>query len=146
MFTIKSAVIEAQSVTFQLPAGFQLFQVQEESVDPTVSILPPGGSYVVTLSLNHSQLSSEQEFLDIFSEGGYMLLSPIEPITCGALTGHCAAYLSGKEGCWEVRLNLPASPEDDYNTLVFQFYSQQYTSLTTLRNDPAIDFLLSSIA
>ena len=74
-----------------------------------------------------------------------MLLSPVEQITCGALSGHCAAYLSGQQGCWEVRLDLPTIPDNRYNTLVFQFYSQQYTSLITLRNDPAIDFLLSSI-
>lgn len=145
MFTVKSAVLEAQAVTFRLPAGFQLLQRQEETVDPSLMLSAPNGRYTVTLSLSRSKLSSEQELLDIFSEGGYMLLSPVEPITCGALSGHCAAYLSGKQGCWEVRLDLPTIPDNRYNTLVFQFYSQQYTSLITLRNDPAIDFLLSSI-
>ena len=145
MFTVKSAVLEVQSVTFQLRTGFQLLQEHEEFVDPTLLLSAPEGDYTVTLSLSHSQLPSELELLDIFSEGGYMLLSPVEQITCGALSGHCAAYLSGQQGCWEVRLDLPTIPDNRYNTLVFQFYSQQYTSLITLRNDPAIDFLLSSI-
>ena len=145
LFTVKSAVLEVQSVTFQLPTGFQLLQEHEEFVDPTLLLSAPEGDYTVTLSLRHSQLPSELELLDIFSEGGYMLLSPVEQITCGALSGHCAAYLSGQQGCWEVRLDLPTIPDNRYNTLVFQFYSQQYTSLITLRNDPAIDFLLSSI-
>ena len=145
LFTVKSAVLEVQSVTFQLPTGFQLLQEHEEFVDPTLLLSAPEGDYTVTLSLSHSQLASELELLDIFSEGGYMLLSPVEQITCGALSGHCAAYLSGQQGCWEVRLDLPTIPDNRYNTLVFQFYSQQYTSLITLRNDPAIDFLLSSI-
>lgn len=145
LFTVKSAVLEVQSVTFQLPTGFQLLQEHEEFVDPTLLLSAPEGDYTVTLSLSHSQLPSELELLDIFSEGGYMLLSPVEQITCGALSGHCAAYLSGQQGCWEVRLDLPTIPDNRYNTLVFQFYSQQYTSLITLRNDPAIDFLLSSI-
>lgn len=145
MFTVKSAVLEVQSVTFQLPTGFQLLQEHEEFVDPTLLLSAPEGDYTVTLSLSHSQLPSELELLDIFSEGGYMLLSPVEQITCGALSGHCAAYLSGQQGCWEVRLDLPTISDNRYNTLVFQFYSQQYTSLITLRNDPAIDFLLSSI-
>ena len=145
MFTVKSAVLEVQSVTFQLPTGFQLLQEHEEFVDPTLLLSAPEGDYTVTLSLSHSQLPSELELLDIFSEGGYMLLSPVEQITCGALSGHCAAYLSGQQGCWEVRLDLPTIPDNRYNTLVFQFYSQQYTSLIALRNDPAIDFLLSSI-
>lgn len=145
MFTVKSAVLEVQSVTFQLPTGFQLLQEHEEFVDPTLLLSAPEGDYTVTLSLSHSQLPSELELLDIFSEGGYMLLSPVEQITCGALSGHCAAYLSGQQGCWEVRLDLPTIPDNRYNTLVFQFYSQQYTSLITLRNNPAIDFLLSSI-
>ena len=145
MFTVKSAVLEVQSVTFQLPTGFQLLQEHEEFVDPTLLLSAPEGDYTVILSLSHSQLPSELELLDIFSEGGYMLLSPVEQITCGALSGHCAAYLSGRQGCWEVRLDLPTIPDNRYNTLVFQFYSQQYTSLITLRNDPAIDFLLSSI-
>ena len=145
MFTVKSAVLEVQSVTFQLPTGFQLLQEHEEFVDPTLLLSAPEGDYTVTLSLSHSQLPSELELLDIFSEGGYMLLSPVEQITCGALSGQCAAYLSGQQGCWEVRLDLPTIPDNRYNTLVFQFYSQQYTSLITLRNDPAIDFLLSSI-
>lgn len=145
MFTVKSAVLEVQSVSFQLPTGFQLLQEHEEFVDPTLLLSAPEGDYTVTLSLSHSQLPSELELLDIFSEGGYMLLSPVEQITCGALSGHCAAYLSGQQGCWEVRLDLPTIPDNRYNTLVFQFYSQQYTSLITLRNDPAIDFLLSSI-
>ena len=145
MFTVKSAVLEVQSVTFQLPTGFQLLQEHEEFVDPTLLLSAPEGDYTVTLSLSHSQLPSELELLDIFSEGVYILLSPVEQITCGALSGHCAAYLSGQQGCWEVRLDLPTIPDNRYNTLVFQFYSQQYTSLITLRNDPAIDFLLSSI-
>ena len=145
MFTVKSAVLEVQSVSFQLPTGFQLLQEHEEFVDPTLLLSAPEGDYTVTLSLSHSQLPSELELLDIFSEGGYMLLSPVEQITCGALSGHCAASLSGQQGCWEVRLDLPTIPDNRYNTLVFQFYSQQYTSLITLRNDPAIDFLLSSI-
>ena len=145
MFTVKSAVLEVQSVTFQLPTGFQLLQEHEEFVDPTLLLSAPEGDYTVTLSLSHSQLPSELELLDIFSEGGYMLLSPVEQITCGALSGHCAAYLSGQQGCWEVRLDLPTIPDNRYNTLVFHFYSQQYTSLITLQNDPAIDFLLSSI-
>ena len=145
MFTVKSAVLEVQSGTFQLPTGFQLLQEHEEFVDPTLLLSAPEGDYTVTLRLSHSQLPSELELLDIFSEGGYMLLSPVEQITCGALSGHCAAYLSGQQGCWEVRLDLPTIPDNRYNTLVFQFYSQQYTSLITLRNDPAIDFLLSSI-
>lgn len=145
LFTVKSAVLEVQSVTFQLPTGFQLLQEHEEFVDPTLLLSAPEGDYTVTLSLSHSQLPSELELLDIFSEGGYMLLSPVEQITCGALSGHCAAYLSGQQGCWEVRLDLPTIPDNRYNTLVFHFYSQQYTSLITLRNDPAIDFLLSSI-
>lgn len=145
LFTVKSAVLEVQSVSFQLPTGFQLLQEHEEFVDPTLLLSAPEGDYTVTLSLSHSQLPSELELLDIFSEGGYMLLSPVEQITCGALSGHCAAYLSGQQGCWEVRLDLPTIPDNRYNTLVFQFYSQQYTSLITLRNDPAIDFLLSSI-
>lgn len=145
LFTVKSAVLEVQSVTFQLPTGFQLLQEHEEFIDPTLLLSAPEGDYTVTLSLSHSQLPSELELLDIFSEGGYMLLSPVEQITCGALSGHCAAYLSGQQGCWEVRLDLPTIPDNRYNTLVFQFYSQQYTSLITLRNDPAIDFLLSSI-
>ena len=145
LFTVKSAVLEVQSVTFQLPTGFQLLQEHEEFVDPTLLLSAPEGDYTVTLSLSHSQLPSELELLDIFSEGGYMLLSPVEQITCGALSGHCAAYLSGQQGCWDVRLDLPTIPDNRYNTLVFQFYSQQYTSLITLRNDSAIDFLLSSI-
>lgn len=146
MFTVKSNAVEAQSVTFQLPAGFQTRPGPAEAVDPTLLLLPPEGDYTVTVSLNFSQLPSDQELLDIFSEGGYMVLSSVEPISCGVLTGHCAAYLSGKQGCWEVRLDLPTTPDGAYNTLVFQFYSQHYTALTTLRNDPAIDFLLSSIA
>ena len=110
LFTVKSAVLEVQSVTFQLPTGFQLLQEHEEFVDPTLLLSAPEGDYTVTLSLSHSQLPSELELLDIFSEGGYMLLSPVEQITCGALSGHCAAYLSGQQGCWEVRLTIAITP------------------------------------
>lgn len=146
MFTVKSAMLEACSVTFQIPAGFQLLQTWEEFVDPTLVLLAPKNLCTVTLSLSHSQRPSKDELLDIFSEGGYMLLSPVEPITCGALSGYCAAYLSGKYGYWEVRLDIPAVSEGDYNALVIQLSSHQYTSLTTLRNHPSIQFLLSSIA
>ena len=146
MFTVKSAMLEVCPVTFQIPTGFQLLQTREEFVDPTLFLLAPENLCTVALSLSRSQRPSKEELLDIFSEGGYMLLSPVEPIVCGALSGHCAAYLSGKYGYWEVRLDIPSVSDGDYSTLVIQLSSHQYTSLTTLRNHPSIHFLLNSIA
>ena len=100
MFRVESARITAAGVSFQLPTGFVVLEAQEPHVNSTLELRAPDGSYQIIISLDRSVHSSGDELRSILSEGGYSVLRPITPFRQNGLSGHSAAYLSGKQGYW----------------------------------------------
>ena len=145
MFTVKSAALQAQSVTFQLPPGFTLLEAQEPHVNPTLELCAPDGSYQVTISLDRSERTSDHELRSILSEGGYTVLSPITPFQQNGLSGHSAAYLSGRRGYWELRVDLPDAKPSEPNTLVFQLSTHWGRGILTIIDAQPLQSLLQSI-
>lgn len=147
MFTINSAVIEAQSVSFQIPTGFTLLEPEEPHVNSTLALRAPDGSYSIIISQDRSERTSADELRSILSEGGYSVLSPISPFTQNGISGHSAAYLSGKGGYWELRLDIPntSTDTDAPNMLVIQVSTSWGRKILTLMNAQPLQFLLKSI-
>lgn len=147
MFRVESARISAAGLSFQLPTGFVLLESEEPHVNSTLALRAPDGSYCIALSLDHSARPSASELRSILSEGGYSVLRPITPFRQNGLSGHSAAYLSGKRGYWELRLNLPTSSSDSGapNTLVIQLSTHWGRGILSLMDAPPLQFLLHSI-
>lgn len=145
MFTINSAVIEAQSVSFQIPTGFTFLEPEEPHVNSTLALRAPDGSYSIIISQDRSASSSADELRSILSEGGYSVLTPISPFTQNGISGHSAAYLSGKGGYWELRLDLPDAKPDEPNTLVIQLSTHWGRGILTFMNAQPLQSLLKSI-
>ncbi len=145
MFRVESARIIAAGVSFQLPHSFTLLESQEPHVNPTLELRAPDGSYQLTVSLDRSARSSANELRSILSEGGYTVLSPITPFQQNGLSGHSAAYLSGRRGYWELRVNLPDVKPSEPNTLVFQLSTHWGRGILTIIDAQPLQFLLQSI-
>ena len=145
MFEIESAQISAAGLSFQLPHGFTLLESQEPHVNPTLELRAPDGSYQLTVSLDRSKHTSEPELRSILSEGGYTVLSPIAPFRQNGLSGHSAAYLSGRWGYWELRVDLPAAKPREPNTLVFQLSTHWGRGILTIIDAQPLQSLLQSI-
>lgn len=147
MFRVESARISATGLSFQLPTGFVLLESEEPHVNSTLALRAPDGSYCIALSLDHSARPSASELRSILSEGGYSVLQPITPFRQNGLSGHSAAYLSGKRGYWELRLDLPTSSSDSGapNTLVIQLSTHWGRGILSLMDAPPLQFLLHSI-
>lgn len=147
MFEIESARITAAGVSFQLPTGFVVLEAQEPHVNSTLALRAPDGSYQIIVSLDHSAQSSGDELRSILSEGGYSVLRPITPFRQNGLSGHSAAYLSGKRGYWELRVDLPDADGKNGapNTLVFQLVTHWGGGILDLMNTPPLHALLQSI-
>ena len=147
MFEIETARISAAGLSFQLPTGFVLLESEEPHVNSTLALRAPDGSYCIALSLDHSARPSASELRSILSEGAYSVLRPITPFRQNGLSGHSAAYLSGKRGYWELRLDLPTSSSDSGapNTLVIQLSTHWGRGILSLMDAPPLQFLLHSI-
>lgn len=145
MFAVKSAVIQADSVTIQLPSGFSLLEAQEPHVNPTLELQAPDGSYTVTISLDRSRKPSAGELRSILSEGCYRILQPIAPVQCGPLSGHRVVYLSGKRGCCEIRLDLPNPDAHAPNALVFEISTHWGRSIEAFCDSKDVTALLEGI-
>ena len=148
MFLTESVTLSACGIRFQLPPHFTICAPQELTVDPQINLEDSSGSYLITLSLTHSALPSDLELRDIFSEGGYQLLTSIVPFAQNGISGHSAAYLSGKQGYWELRLDIPtAVPNSNTpNTLLIQLSTHLGRQILDFMDAPSIQFLLNSIA
>ena len=145
MFEIESAHISAAGLSFQLPPGFTLLESQEPHVNPTLELRAPDGSYQLTVSLDRSEQTSEWELHSILSEGGYTVLSPIAPFQQNDLSGHSAAYLSGRRGYWELRVDLPNAKPGEPNTLVIQLSTHWGRSVESFCGSPDVALLLQSL-
>ncbi len=147
MFEIESARITAAGVSFQLPTGFLLLESQEPHVNPTLELRAPDGSYLISISTDRSAKPSGDELHSILSEGGYHVLSPITPYSQNGLSGHSAAYLSGRRGYWELRIDLPNSAPGSAapNTLVIQLSTHWGRSILSLIDALPLQLLLQSI-
>ena len=147
MFEIESARITAAGVSFQLPTGFVVLEAQEPHVNSTLALRAPDGSYQIIISLDHSAQSSGDELRSILSEGGYSVLRPITPFRQNGLSGHSAAYLSGKRGYWELRLDLPTSSSDSGapNTLVIQLSTHWGRGVAAYCDSPEVTALVQSL-
>ena len=147
MFLTESVTLSTCGIQFQLPPHFTILSPQELTVDSQLILQSPAEDYTILLSLTHSELPSGLELQDIFAEGGYQLLTPITPFRQNGLSGHSAAYLSGKRGYWELRLNLPTSSSDSGapNTLVIQLSTHWGRGILSLMDAPPLQFLLHSI-
>ena len=145
MFEIESAHISATGLSFQLPPGFTLLESQEPHVNPTLELRAPDGSYQLTVSLDRSEQTSEWELHSILSEGGYTVLSPIAPFQQNDLSGHSAAYLSGRRGYWELRVDLPNAKPGEPNTLVIQLSTHWGRGILMIIDAQPLQSLLQSI-
>ena len=147
MFLTESVTLSTCGIQFQLPPHFTILSPQELTVDSQLILQSPAEDYTILLSLTHSELPSGLELQDIFAEGGYQLLTPITPFRQNGLSGHSAAYLSGKRGYWELRLDLPTSSSDSGapNTLVIQLSTHWGRGILSLMDAPPLQFLLHSI-
>ncbi len=147
MFRVESARISAAGVSFQLPTGFVILETQEPHVNSTLELRAPNGSYQIIISMDHSAQSSGDELRSILSEGGYTVLSPIAPFQQNGLSGHSTAYLSGKRGYWELRMDLPDADVKNGapNTLVFQLVTHWGRGILDLMNTPPLHAFLQSI-
>ena len=145
MFEIESAHISAAGLSFQLPPGFTLLESQEPHVNPTLELRAPDGSYQLTVSLDRSEQTSEWELHSILSEGGYTVLSPIAPFQQNDLSGHSAAYLSGRRGYWELRVDLPNAKPGEPNTLVIQLSTHWGRGILMIIDAQPLQSLLQSI-
>lgn len=147
MFRVESARITAAGVSFHLPTGFVVLEAQEPHVNSTLELRAPDGSYQIIISLDHSAQSSGDELRSILSEGGYSVLRPITPFRQNGLSGHSAAYLSGKRGYWELRVDLPDADGKNGapNTLVVQLVTHWGRGILGLMDVPPLRLLLQSI-
>ena len=147
MFEIESARITAAGVSFQLPTGFTLLESQEPHVNSTLALRAPDGGYQLIVSLDHSAQSSGDELRSILSEGGYSVLRPITPFCQNGLSGHSAAYLSGKRGYWELRVDLPDADGKNGapNTLVFQLVTHWGRGVAAYCDSPEVTALVQSL-
>lgn len=147
MFRVESARITAAGVSFQLPTGFVVLEAQEPHVNSTLELRAPDGSYQIIISLDRSVHSSGDELRSILSEGGYSVLRPITPFRQNGLSGHSAAHLSGKQGYWELRVDLPDADDKNVapNTLVFQLVTHWGQGILGLMNTLPLHALLQSI-
>ena len=147
MFEIESARITAAGVSFQLPTGFVVLEAQEPHVNSTLELRAPDGSYQIIISLDHSAQSSGDELRSILSEGGYSVLRPITPFRQNGLSGHSAAYLSGKRGYWELRVDLPDADGKNSapNTLVFQLVTHWGRGVASYCDSPEVTALVQSL-
>lgn len=145
MFYTESVTLSACGIQFQLPHGFAILESQEPQVNPTLELRAPDGSYQLTVSLDRSEQTSERELHSILSEGGYTVLSPIAPFTQNGLSGHSAAYLSGRRGYWELRVDLPNAKPGEPNTLVFQLSTHWGRSVESFCGSPDVAILLQSL-
>ena len=145
MFRVESARITAAGVSFQLPTGFTLLESQEPHVNSTLALRAPDGSYQIIISLDHSAQSSGDELRSILSEGGYSVLRPITPFRQNGLSGHSAAYLSGKRGYWELRVDVSNAKPGEPNTLVFQLSTHWGRGILSIIDAQPLQSLLQSI-
>lgn len=147
MFEIESARITAAGVSFQLPTGFVVLEAQEPHVNSTLALRAPDGSYQIIISLDHSAQSSGDELRSILSEGGYSVLRPITSFRQNGLSGHSAAYLSGKRGYWELRVDLPDADGKNRapNTLVFQLVTHWGRGVAAYCDSPEVTALVQSL-
>lgn len=147
MFEIESACISIVGISLQLPTGFLLLESEEPHVNSTLTLRAPDGSYLISISTDRSAKSSGDELRSILSEGGYHVLSPITPYSQNGLSGHSAAYLSGRRGYWELRIDLPdpAPSSAAPNTLVIQLSTHWGRSILSLIDALPLQLLLQSI-
>ena len=147
MFEIESARITAAGISFRLPTGFVVLEAQEPHVNSTLELRAPDGSYQIIISLDHSAQSSGDELRSILSEGGYSVLRPITPFRQNGLSGHSAAYLSGKRGYWELRVDLPNADGKNGvpNTLVFQLVTHWGRGVAAYCDSPEVTALVQSL-
>ena len=145
MFRVESARITAAGVSFQLPTGFVVLEAQEPHVNSPLELRAPDGSYQIIISLDRSVHSSGDELRSILSEGGYSVLRPITSFRQNGLSGHSAAYLSGKQGYWELRVDLPDAKPSEPNTLVFQLSTHWGRGIESFCGSPDVALLLQSL-
>ena len=145
MFYTESVTLSTCGIQFQLPNGFLLLESEEPHVNSTLTLRAPDGSYSIIISQDRSERTSADELRSILSEGGYSVLSPISPFTQNGISGHSAAYLSGKGGYWELRLDVPDVKPDEPNTLVIQLSTHWGRGILTFMNAQPLQFLLKSI-
>ena len=147
MFYTESVTLSTCGIQFQLPTGFLLLESEEPHVNSTLTLRAPDGSYLISISTDRSAKSSGDELRSILSEGGYHVLSPITPYSQNGLSGHSAAYLSGRRGYWELRIDLPNSVPGSAapNTLVIQLSTHWGRSLQSFCGSPDVALLLQSL-
>lgn len=145
MFYTESVTLSTCGIQFQLPNGFLLLESEEPHVNSTLTLRAPDGSYIISISTDRSAKSSGDELRSILSEGGYTVLSPITPFQQNGLSGHSAAYLSGRRGYWELRVDLPDAKPSEPNTLVFQLSTHWGRGILTIIDAQPLQFLLQSI-
>lgn len=145
MFEIESACISIAGISLQLPTGFLLLESEEPHVNSTLTLRAPDGSYLISISTDRSAKPSGDELRSILSEGGYHVLSPITPYSQNGLSGHSAAYLSGRRGYWELRVDLPDAKPSEPNTLVFQLSTHWGRGIESFCGSPDVALLLQSL-
>lgn len=147
MFYTESVTLSTCGIQFQLPTGFLLLESEEPHVNSTLTLRAPDGSYLISISTDRSAKSSGDELRSILSEGGYHILSPITPYSQNGLSGHSAAYLSGRRGYWELRIDLPDPAPNSAapNTLVIQLSTHWGRSILSLIDALPLQLLLQSI-
>ncbi len=147
MFLTESVTLSTCGIQFQLSPHFTILSPQELTVDSQLILQSPAEDYTILLSLTHSELPSGLELQDIFAEGGYQLLTPIAPFARNQLCGHSAAYLSGKQGYWELRLDIPntSTDTDAPNMLVIQLSTSWGRKILNLMDAQPLQSLLKSI-
>ncbi len=145
MFYTESVTLSTCGIQFQLPSGFLLLESEEPHVNSTLTLRAPDGSYIISISTDRSAKSSGDELRSILSEGGYTVLSPITPFQQNGLSGHSAAYLSGRRGYWELRVDLPDAKPSEPNTLVLQLSTHWGRGILTIIDAQPLHSLLQSI-
>lgn len=145
MFYTESVTLSTCGIQFQLPNGFLLLESEEPHVNSTLTLRAPDGSYIISISTDRSAKSSGDELRSILSEGGYTVLSPITPFQQNGLSGHSAAYLSGRRGYWELRVDLPDAKPSEPNTLVFQLSTHWGRGIESFCGSPDVALLLQSL-
>ena len=145
MFYTESVTLSTCGIQFQLPTGFLLLESREPHVNPTLELRAPDGSYQLTISLDRSEHTSDRELHSILSEGGYTVLSPITPFRQNGLSGHSAAYLSGRRGYWELRVDLPNAKPEEPNTLVIQLSTHWGRGILAIIDAQPLQSMLQSI-
>lgn len=102
----------AAGIAFHVPDGFFLETDPEDEALPWgISLYAPDQTYNVRLYWEEASMGSEEELNDMLSDGEYVILSPVAPLTVNGLEGFHAAYQSGGYGYYEARFDL--SPNED---------------------------------